>query len=283
MPFSRLQTWTSSAAIAALFVSLTANAGPLPHPPGHYFGDFGYCALVLERSRLDETFIEVGPEQCSQALSPCSTFKIPNALIGLQTGVVTGPNDLKKWDGTKRPRKISNQDHTLASAINESIVWYFQQVARDVGEQRMAAWLEKLEYGNRDISGGIDGFWLGSSLKIDAYAQLDLVKSLWHGTLPFEPEKQAQVRDMLILDSELNGILHGKTGGCPGGTEQNPAGHGWFIGWVDWNEPKRQEPYASFFAVNIIGNPKRGQAAREAAIEILRDLDASRRPKHITE
>lgn len=265
-----------SAAFAALFVSLLANGAPLPHPPEHYFGEFGYCALVLERSRLSETFIEVGPKHCSQALSPCSTFKIPNALVGLQTGVVTGPDDLKEWNGKERPRKISNQDHTLASAINKSIVWYFQQVARDVGEERMAAWLEKLEYGNRDISGGIDRFWLGSSLKIDAHKQLELIKSLWHGTLPFDPEKQAQVRDMLVLESDLNGVVHGKTGGCPGGTEQNPKDLGWFIGWIDWNEPKRQEPYVTFFVVNITDNKQRGQAAKQAAFAILQDLQATR-------
>lgn len=261
-----------SAAIAALFVSLQVSASPLPEDPEHYFGDYGYCALVLERSRLSETMIEVGPEQCRQALSPCSTFKIPNALIGLQTGVVSGPGDLKKWDGKQRPRKISDQDHTLASAINKSIVWYFQELARDVGEERMAMWLEKLKYGNRDISGGIDRFWLGSSLKVDAYSQLELIKSLWHGTLPFDPDKQAQVREMLTLESDLDGTLHGKTGGCPGGTAQNPVDHGWFIGWVDWNEPKRQDPYVSYFVVNITGNKKRGQAAKQAALEILRDL-----------
>jgi beta-lactamase class D len=273
-------TMRLSAAFAALFVSVTAVAksqSPLPHPPEHYFGEYGYCALVLERSRLSETSIEVGPEQCSRALSPCSTFKIPNALIGLQTGVVTGPNDLKKWDGKQRPRKVSNQDHTLASAINQSIVWYFQALARDVGEQRMAAWLEKLAYGNQDISGGIDRFWLGSSLKINAYEQLELIKSLWHGTLPFDPEKQAEVRDMLTLESGLNGTLHGKTGGCPGGLEQNPEDHGWFIGWVDWNEPRRQDPYVSYFVINITANEKRGQAAKQAALEILQDLDVSKR------
>jgi beta-lactamase class D len=275
-----------SAAFAALFVSLAALGGdssPLPQAPEHYFGEFGYCALVLERSRLRETYREAGSEQCSQALSPCSTFKIPNALIGLQTGVVSGPDDLKKWDGKQRARVVSNRDHTLASAISQSIVWYFQALARDVGEERMAAWLEKLDYGNRDISGGIDNFWLASSLKIDAYAQLELIKSLWHGALPFEPDKQVQVRDMLTLETGLDGVLHGKTGGCPGGAELNPIDHGWFVGWVDWNEPRRQDPYVTFFVVNITGNERRGQAAKQAALEILQDLHPSGPAKPTTE
>lgn len=275
-----------SAALAALFVSALSTAAedsPLPHPPEHYFGESGYCALLLERSRLSETRIEVDSGQCRQAFSPCSTFKIPNALIGLQTGVVTGPDDLKYWDGQQRQQKFSNQDHTLASAIKRSIVWYFQALATDVGEQRMAEWLEKLDYGNRDISGGIDRFWLGSSLKIDAHAQMELVKSLWHGTLPFKPDSQAQVRDMLALDSELDGSLHGKTGGCPGGTAQNPLDVGWFIGWVDWNASRRQDPYVTFFAVNVTGNERRGQAAKLAALEILHDLHPATLPQQNTE
>jgi len=282
MPASRLLTGLS-AAIAALFVSLPAIGDPLPNPPEHYFGDNGYCALILERSRLHETLIEASAEQCHQALSPCSTFKIPNALIGLQTAVLTGPGDTKAWDGKTRQREISNRDHTLASAINKSIVWYFQQVARDVGEARMAHWLDLLDYGNQDISGGIDRFWLGSSLKINAHGQLDLLKNLWHGTLPFKPEYQQYTRDMLVLESDLNGVLHGKTGGCLGGTEQNPADHGWFIGWVDWNEPRRQDPYVTFFVVNITDNKKRGQAAKQAALEILRDLHPTALSQQTTE
>ena len=261
-----------SAAFAALFISISANAGPLPNPPEHYFGDYGYCALLLSRSRLDETSIEVGPKQCQQALSPCSTFKIPNALIGLQTGVVSGPGDLKKWDGTERQRAVSNKDHTLQTAISESIPWYFQELALDVGEQRMAQWLERLDYGNQDISGGIDRFWLGSSLKINAHGQMEQIRKLWHGTLPFDSQYQEQLRDMLLLDSGLDGTLHGKTGSCPGADDQDPPDHGWFIGWVDWNTSSARQPYTTFFVVNITGTRAWGSEAKKIALQILQDL-----------
>ena len=102
-----------SAALAALFVSLPAASDPLPNPPEDYFGDYGYCALILSTNRYDEVLIEAGPEQCQQMLSPCSAFKIPNTLIGLQSGVVSGSEDLRKWDGKVRDREASNRDHTL--------------------------------------------------------------------------------------------------------------------------------------------------------------------------
>ena len=261
-----------SAAIAALFVSLPANTDPLPNPPEHYFGNYGYCALVLSRNRHDEVLMEIGPKQCQQALSPCSTFKIPNALIGLQSGVISGPDDLKKWDGEKRARAISNRDHTLQTAINKSIPWYFQELARDVGEKRMANWLAQLDYGNQDISGGIDRFWLGSSLKINAHSQMKLLRDLWHGILPFDPDYQEQLREMLVLDSHLDGILHGKTGGCAGSVDGQTLDHGWFIGWVDWNKASARQPSTTFFVLNTTGDGARSSEAKRIALEILQDL-----------
>lgn len=271
---------SASVLFGALFVTLLLSqsvAGDgLPKPPEDYFGGFGYCALILSRNRYDEVLIEAGPEQCRQALSPCSTFKIPNSLIGLQAGVVSGPDDLKKWDGYERSRAVSNRDHTLQSAISESIVWYFQTLARDVGEDRMANWLQQLDYGNQDISGGIDRFWLGSSLRIDAYQQMEIIKSLWHGTLPFDPSNQQHVREMLIQESDLNGVLHGKTGSCPGASDQHPPDHGWFIGWVDWNQPARSDPSTTFFVVNTSGTRAWGSEARKITLGILHDMQAER-------
>jgi beta-lactamase class D len=272
-----------SAAIAALFISVTAYGKPLPKPPQDYFGDYGYCALVLSRNRHNETLVEAGPGQCQQALSPCSTFKLPNTLIGLQSGVVSGPDDVKKWDGKEHSRAVSNKDHSLQTAISDSIPWYFRAVARDVGAEEMTDWLGQLEYGNQDISAGIDRFWLGSSLKINAHGQLSLLKGLWHGTLPFNPDYQQQLRDMLVLDSSLDGILHGKTGSCLGAENQQPPDHGWFIGWVDWNETSPKQASTTFFVINTTGERAWGNEAKRIALEILQDLQPVQKQPGTTE
>src|SRR5690349_15526117 len=39
---------------------------------------------------------------CATRLSPASTYKIPHALIGLETGVIT-EDTVYKWDGVKHP------------------------------------------------------------------------------------------------------------------------------------------------------------------------------------
>ena len=45
---------------------------------------------------------------------PASTFKIPNSIIALETGVVADPDkDIFKWDGVVRSIEAWNKDHTL--------------------------------------------------------------------------------------------------------------------------------------------------------------------------
>jgi beta-lactamase class D len=260
------------AAAAALLFCEPAEPDEPPHPIGEYFGEFRACALVVRRDRYDESHIEFNPEQCDLPLSPCSTFKIPNALIGLQTGAVTGPGHHKTWDGTLHSRKINNRDHTLATAIEHSVVWYFQSLARDVGEHAMVDWLQRLDYGNRDISGGIDRFWLGSSLEISARRQLDLVRSLWRSSLPFDQEHQRQVREMLAQDSDLPGLLHGKTGSCLGNPAVKQPDHGWFMGWVEWDKNRDRNPATTWFVINISGHEAGGSEARRIALQLLADL-----------
>jgi beta-lactamase class D len=259
------------AASAALFVYGPVLSGELSKPANEYFGQYAGCALILSRDRHGESRLEIGADQCAMPLSPCSTFKIPNTLIGLQSGAVSGPGDLKKWDGTKHQRAVNNRDHTLASAIENSVVWYFQSLARDVGIDDMQHWLDELDYGNRDISGGIDRFWLGNSLNINAHGQLKLLVSLKHQTLPFKPVYQQQLADMLQLETELPGTLHAKTGSCLGRTESEPD-HGWFIGWIDWDKNKQKNPASTWFVINIIGEDAWGWNAKPIARELLQEL-----------
>jgi beta-lactamase class D len=257
------------ACLAGLALSNTAAAQERPDFAEH-FGAHAACALFLTRDRHHESRLEYRPEQCAQALSPCSTFKIPNALIALQVGVASGPDHLKRWDGTQHERAALNRDHTLASAIADSVVWYFQSLAREVGTARMQHWLDRLDYGNRDISGGLDRFWLSDSLQINAYRQLDLLIKLKHQTLPFRHDVQSQLHQMLVQDSDLPGTLFGKTGSCRGAGED--PDHGWFIGWVDWETGRTDRPATTWFVVNIIGDDAWGWQARPIALKLLSEL-----------
>ena len=99
---------------------------------------------------------------------PASTFKIPNSLIALETGVVEDPDkDVFKWDGVTRSIEAWNKDHTLRSAIAVSAVPVYQEIARRIGAERMQKYVDLFDYGNRNIGGGIDQFWLTGDLRID--------------------------------------------------------------------------------------------------------------------
>src|SRR5207245_2037292 len=76
------------------------------------------------------------------------------------------------------------RDHTLASGMREGVVWMFQEVARRTGKSRMREWLERLGYGNGDMRGGIDLFWLQGALRVSAMEQVDFLRRLAEGELP---------------------------------------------------------------------------------------------------
>ena len=66
---------------------------------------------------------------CSTRLSPASTFKIPHALVALETGVVTAQS-IEKPDGTRYEQQPKwNHEHTVISALRPSVLWVFRRIA----------------------------------------------------------------------------------------------------------------------------------------------------------
>ena len=122
----------------------------------------------------DYLVIASDKDRSGEAMLPASTFKIPNSVIALETGVVGDPDkDIFKWDGVVRSIEAWNRDHTMRSAIAASAVPVYQEIARRIGAERMQKFVDLFEYGNRDIGGGIDQFWLTGNLRIDPVQQVD--------------------------------------------------------------------------------------------------------------
>ena len=247
-----------------------AAAGPAPAdapaagtPPAETGPPVARC-LVLVNLATGETVLREGDEQCAERFSPCSTFKIPNALIGLQTGVLTDANTTFKWDGHDYGREAANRDQTLTSAIQNSIVWYFRRVAEEIGPRRMQNWLDRIEYGNRDLSGGQKKFWLMSSLLISADEQVAFMAKVYRNELPFQPEAVATVKEILVNSDENGVVLSGKTGS---GEWSDGRKLGWFVG--DLKGPKGE----FVFAVNLVGEQEGidGRRAREVARQMLQE------------
>jgi len=226
----------------------------------HFLG-YSACLEVLDTAT--GRIVRHGGAQCAKPLSPCSTFKIPNSLIALETGVASGPDFLLKWDGVKRDRPEWNQDHTLATAIRVSAVWYYRELARRIGAERMQRHVDAFDYGNRDLSAGVDRFWLGNSLKISADQQLRFLEKLQKGTLPVSARAQQVVRDITRQQWSEGVSYHGKTGSC--GFDDGTS-HGWWVGFVTRGEKRHA------FAANIIGKDASGLKLRPMVEKALVEL-----------
>ncbi|MGG3640915.1 class D beta-lactamase [Bacillus gobiensis] len=208
--------------------------------------------FILREMKNNRTFI-YNNERANQRFAPQSTFKVPNALIGLQVGAVKDEYDIKYWDGVEREIPIWNQDHTLGSAMRYSVVWYYQAMARDIGEDRMEEWVQKISYGNQDISGGIDQFWLSSSLKISPIEQANFMGTLYKENLPFDKNVIKTVKRIMIQAEGDDYTLYGKTG--------QGSGLGWYVGFIE----KDNRAYS--FVTNIDGT---STDAKNITLDILK-------------
>ena len=83
-------------------------------------------------------------DRCDQGFLPASTYKIPNSIIALETGVVEDDSTLFKWDGEKRAMDIWERDLIFREAFHLSCVPCYQQIARGIGPERMNAHLKKV-------------------------------------------------------------------------------------------------------------------------------------------
>ena len=225
----------------------------------------GYDGCFVLYDLEANTYTIHNKEKSTKRLPPNSSFKIYNSLIGLESGILKDENTLFKWDGTKHSIEAWNRDHTLASAFSNSVVWYYKMLATQVGEKTMQEYIDKIEYGNKDISGGIDRFWLQSSIKISPMEQIDLLRKFYNDELPFKKENVAIVKKIMILSNENGTVFRGKTGS---GMKDNKYINGWFVGYVE------KEGKAYLFATNIeAAQDADGKKAKEITIELLKSKD----------
>lgn len=230
----------------------------------HFAGYQGtFVMLDVNRNK----YVRYNRKLAAERLSPCSTFKIPNSLIGLETGVIADADHVIKWDGKRRMIEAWNQDLTLRAALKESAVWYYLELAAKVGEARLNKHVRTINYGNTDTSGGIaQPFWIEGSLKISADEQVEFLRRLHEGQLPFSIRSTEIVLDIMKLSEKDGVIFRGKTG-TAGDLKKGIATLGWFVGSV----VRDGRPYV--FATNIrSGQNPSGRTARKITEDILKSM-----------
>ena len=233
-----------------------------------HFADEGTSGTFVGYKTEDYLIVASDKDRSGEPMLPASTFKIANSLIALETGVVGDPDkDIFKWDGVVRSIEGWNRDHTLRSAIAVSAVPVYQEIARRIGAERMQKYLDLLEYGNHDIGGGIDQFWLTGNLRIDPVQQVDFVDRLRRGVLPVSKRSQQLVRDILPVTKVGDSVIRAKTGLV--GAETGKPSLGWLVGWAE----KGSE--STVFALNMdCSEPRHIPDRMKVAQQCLADIGA---------
>ena len=190
----------------------------------------GFTGTILIYDVQRNTYRAGYAERVDRRLLPASTFKILNSLIALETGVVTGARTVIPWDGVVRKRSEWNTDLDLQTAFRVSAVPHYQALARRIGPERMQRFVNAAGYGNRDISGGIDQFWLTGGLRISPREQVEFLARLHRGDLPFSAAAIATVKEIMVSEQTPEHVIRAKTGWAV-----PPAGDnvGWWAGWVE--------------------------------------------------
>ena len=214
-------------------------------------GEASFVLLDAESGRV-RVF---GTDRSRRRALPASTFKIPNTLIALETGVVDGPEFRLPFDSTANPPQPGwprswPRDQTLRSAFRNSVVWYYRELARRVGPALMTAWLDRLAYGNGATSPAVDRFWLDGDLGISPQEQVEFLRRLWAGELPVSERSASVLRELMALDEGPGWQLYGKTGTA----EITPTRElGWLVGAVEREREDATGADVSLFALYMEG------------------------------
>ena len=225
------------------------------------FQDIEAAFVVTDRNK--NQYIRYNPSRCQQRFSPHSTFKIPNSLIALETGVIKNENVVVAYDRDRHPPEAWwpvewQSPQNMRSAIKYSVVWFYQEIAKKVGKAQYQKYLKQFQYGNQDISGDIDQFWLGSSLQISPNEQVEFLKKFYNSKLSVSNRTTNIVKDILILEKNNDYKLSGKTG-CAS-PDNNCNTLSWFVGYLE----KIDNVY--FFATNLEGNGQQVSSKKRIAL-----------------
>lgn len=219
--------------------------------------------FVLEDIQKQQLIL-VNGTRATKRMYPASTFKIANSLFALEAGAVADENEIIPFGGKPQPVDAWEKDMSMRDAIKVSNVPVYQELARRIGRERYSEYFEKLSYGNGKIGADIEHFWLRGPLKISAIEQVRFLSNLAKQELPFSPQSQLIVRDIMRLETKGNATLFGKTGWT---TAPDPD-IGWFVGWVEKDE------FIYPFAMNIdISSRADADKRVEIALQFLSRLD----------
>jgi len=196
--------------------------------------------VIIENLNKGEKFI-YNEKRSKEPYLPASTFKIINTLIALQEGVIKDEYEIIKWDGKDKGFAAWNKDQNIISAFPESCVWFYQELARRIGNKRYLYYLNLLKYGNGKTGNKIETFWLDGDLRISAEEQIEIIKNIYLEKYQFNKKYYDILKKVMIVDKSDKYTVRAKTGWTMRVNNQI----GWYVGYVE----VKNEVW--FFACNL--------------------------------
>lgn len=243
-----------------------------------YFGDLNGAACVYDPAENQMSIYN--RELAETRRSPCSTFKIISSLAALENGVISGEDATRTWSGETYWNEDWNQDIGFEDAFRTSCVWYFREVIDELGEEAMLEELERLSYGNCDISdwegtlnqnNSIDalrGFWIESSLKISPREQVEVMERIFGRESVYKPDTLERLKEVMAVTSQgdLKYPFYGKTGM---GKVDGIVVDAWFTGFADTGS---SPVYFCVYLGQTDHSNVSSTRAKEIAVRIVSDL-----------
>ena len=242
-----------------------------------YFNGLNGAAVIYDVSNRRYTIYN--SDLALTRRSPCSTFKIISSLIALENGILEPEDSTRNWSKEVFWNEDWNKDIDFSEAFRTSCVWYYRQVIDDIGKDRMQEELEKLQYGNCDISDwegrsntnnnnrALTGFWLESSLLISPKEQAEVMERIFGDDSEYLEETQNELKQvMLVSEQEQTDVpVYGKTGM---GQAEGVVVDAWFAGFAEGTERKI---YFCVYLGRTDGMNVSSSEAKKIAIQIVSD------------
>lgn len=226
------------------------------------FGDYTGSFVLYDQSA--DRWNIYNMDHASTRVSPNSTYKIYDALLGLESGIITPEHSTFTWNGEPYPFHSWEADQDLTSAIHNSVNWYFQAIDSQAGFEAVRTFLQTINYGNQNTGTNLNLYWTDFSLKISPIEQVELLQNFYQNNFHFDSKNIQAVKKALLLSTTSSGSLYGKTGtGRVNGKDVN----GWFIGYIE----TANNTY--YFATNIQSSSgATGSQATEITESVLSNL-----------
>ena len=242
-----------------------------------YFNGLNGAAVVYDATNRQYTMYNA--DLAVDRSSPCSTFKIISSLIALEKGILEPEDSTREWSGEVFWNEDWNKDIDFSEAFRTSCVWYYRQVIDDIGKDMMQKELDKLQYGNCDISDwegrlntnnnnrALTGFWIESSLVISPKEQVEVMERIFGDNSDYSEETRNELKQVMLLSEQDRAdiSIYGKTGM---GKAEGVVVDAWFTGFAEGTEGR------IYFCVHLgrtDGMNVSSAGAKEIAVQIVSD------------